>query len=63
MRQPTSWLHQLLGAAIMLAVSAWLVSWAVNLLVPVLPGLVAVLVLLATVVGGVRLVLARRREW
>ncbi len=62
MRQPTSWLHQLLGAAIILAVSAWLISWAVTLLTPLLP----VGIILAVLIGlglAVRGAIRRRRYW
>lgn len=62
MRQPTSWLHQLLGATIILAVSAWLISWAVTLLTPLLPVMVFVGLLVGVVVV-VRGVIQRRRYW
>jgi len=62
MKQPTSWLHQLFGAAIMLAISAWLISWAVALLRPLLPvGIFLVVsVGLGVVVWGI---IQRRRYW
>ena len=59
---PRSWLDRLLGAAIVLAVSVWLISWAVATLQPLIPFLVIV----GFVVGGTyvsAVVVKRRRYW
>lgn len=62
MNQTKSWLHQLLSAAVILAVSAWLIAWAVALLRPLLPvGIFLVVVVGLDVV--VRGLIQRRRGW
>lgn len=59
---PRSWLNRLLVAAIILAVSVWLISWAVAALQPLLP----FLAIAGFVVGGIyvsAVVIKRRRYW
>lgn len=46
---PRSWLDKLLGMAIVLAVSAWLIRWAVAVLTPMVP----LFIILGLVAGGV----------
>jgi CHASE2 domain-containing sensor protein len=58
---PRSWLERLLGAAIILAISAWLLRWAweaVRPLVPVIIGAVAV----AAIVTAIQY-FRRNRYW
>lgn len=62
MNRQSSLLHQLLGTAIILAVSAWLISWAVALLTPLAPLGIGLLVLVGLGLA-VRGVINRGRYW
>jgi len=61
-RHPASWLHQLLGAAIMLAVSVWLINWTVNTIRPLIPFLMVVAIVAGALWFAARIV-KRRRYW
>lgn len=59
---PRSWLDKLLGVAIVLAVSTWLIAWAVAAVQPLIP----FLVITGLAAGGVyagAVVIKRRRYW
>jgi len=61
-RSPSSFLHQLLGASIMVALSVWLITWAVNAILPLIPFLSAAAVLAGAVWIGAGII-KRRRYW
>ena len=59
---PKSWLDKLLGAAVILAVSAWLIRWSVDVLTPLMPLFIGI----GLLAGGLWVsaaVIRRRRYW
>ena len=60
--RPKSWLDKLLNAAVILAVSAWLIRWTVAALAPLVPGFV-VLGLAVIAIWIAAALVKRRRYW
>lgn len=58
-----SWLERLLGACLILLVSAWALSTAYRLIKPLIPAAVVLTIIGVLVAAGVRAAARRREFW